>query len=85
MMLTVGLIVLFLVAGVTAVAMLVWQIADAAPKIAGLQAALADCQPSRDLRFTVREITVSPRHGQVLALPVRIKPLALPQPLRAAA
>ena len=84
-MLTFGLIVLFLVAGVTAIATLVRQIADAAPKIAGLHAALADCPQSRELRFTVREVLVSPRHGQVVAMPVRIKPLALPQALRAAA
>ena len=85
MMLTFGLIVLFLVAGVTAMATLVWQLADAAPKIAGLHAALADCPQTRELRFTIREITVSPRHGQVVAMPVRIKSLALPQALRAAA
>lgn len=85
MMLTIGLIVLLSVAGVTAVAMLGWQIANAAPKIAGLRAALANCPQTRELRFSIREITVSPRHGQVVALPVRIKPLALPQPLRAAA
>ena len=85
MMLTVGLIVLLSVAGVTAVTMLVWQIADAAPKIAGLRAALADCPQTRELRFTVRETLVTPRHGQVVALPVKLKPVRLAPPLRAAA
>ena len=89
MMLTFGLFVLFSIAAVTAVAMLAWQIADAAPKIAGLQAALADCPQTRELRFTVRETLVSPRHGQVVALPLRVsikvKPAGSPQPLRAAA
>ena len=84
-MLTLGLIALFAVAAVTAVAMLTWQVADAAPKIAQLKTALAECPHTRELRFTIREITVSPRHGQVVAMPVRIKPLALPQALRAAA
>ena len=85
MMLTVGLIVLLSVAGVTAVTMLVWQIADAAPKIAGLRAALADCPQTRELRFTVRETLVSPRHGQVVVLPIKLKPVRVAQPLRAAA
>ncbi len=84
-MFTLGLIALFSVAAVTSAAMLAWQIADAAPKIAQLKAALADCPQTRELRFTIREITVSPRHGQVVAMPVRIKPLALPQAHRAAA
>ena len=85
MMLTVGLILLLSVAGVTAVTMLVWQIADAAPKIAGLRAALADCPQTRELRFTVRETLVSPRHGQVVVLPIKLKPVRVAQPLRAAA
>ena len=85
MMLTVGLIVLLSVAGVTAVTMLVWQIADAAPKIAGLRAALAGCPQTRELRFTVRETLVSPRHGQVAVLPIKLKPVRVAQPLRAAA
>ena len=84
-MLTLGLIALFCVAAITAAVMLAWQIADAAPKIGQLKAALAQCPQTRELRFTIREITISPRHGQVVALPARIKPRALPQALRAAA
>ena len=85
MMLTMGLIVLFSFAAVTAVALLAWQISDAAPKIAGLRAALADCPQTRELRFMVRETLVTPRHGQVVALPVKLKPVRLAPPLRAAA
>ena len=85
MMLTLGLISLFSLAAVTAIAMLAWQIAEAAPKIARLQAALADCPQTRELRFTIRETLVSPRHGQVVALPIKLKQAGSAQPLRAAA
>ncbi len=86
---TFGLIALFSVAAITAIAILGWQIADAAPRIAGLKAALAQCPQSRELRFTIRETLVSPRHGQVVALsaatPIKVKPICQVQPLRAAA
>lgn len=84
-MIAFGLIALFTLATVVALATLGFEIAAAVPRIAGIKAALADCPQTRELRFTIREITVSPRHGQVVALPVRIKSLASPQPLRAAA
>ncbi|MDL2352312.1 MAG: hypothetical protein QFC78_05645 [Pseudomonadota bacterium] len=85
MMIAVGLTALFALAAIAALGTLGLSIAAALPRIAGIKAALADCPQTRELRFTIREITVSPRHGQVASLPVRIKPLALPQPLRAAA
>ena len=84
-MIAFGLIALFALAAVVALATLSIEIAAALPGIAGIKAVLAECPRSRELRFTIREITVTPRHGQVVALPVRIKPLAAPQPLRAAA
>ena len=84
-MIAFGLIALFALAAIVALATLSIEIAAALPRIAGIKAALAECPQSRELRFTIREITVTPRHGQVVALPVRIKPLAAPQPLRAAA
>jgi hypothetical protein len=84
-MMAFGLIGLFTLAAIIAVATLGFQIAAALPRIAGIKAALAECPPTRELRFTIREITVSPRHGQVVALPVRIRSLVSPQPLRAAA
>lgn len=85
MMLTFGLIALFSIAAVTAIAMLVRQIADAAPRIAELKTALAHCPQTRELRFTIRETLVSPRHGQIVPLPIKVKPAGSPQPLRAAA
>ncbi len=85
MMIVFGLTALFALAAITAVSMLGFSIAAALPHIAAIKAALANCPQTRELRFTVREITVSPRHGQVAHLPVRIKPLAAPRPLRAAA
>ena len=85
MMLTMGLIALFSIAAVVAIAMLAWQIADAAPKVADLKAGLTDCPQTRELRFTVRETLVSPRHGQIVTLPIKIKPVGSEQPLRAAA
>ena len=84
MMLTFGLIALFSIAAVISLAMLAWQIADAAPQIAGLKAALADCPQTRELRYSVRETQVSSRHGQVVLLPIKIKPTGSAQPLRAA-
>ena len=85
MMIAFGLTALFALAAIVALATLGVEIAAALPRLAGIKAALADCPKCRELRFTIREIAVSPRHGQVVALPVRIKPLASPQPLRAAA
>ncbi len=85
MMLTFALIALFSIAAVTAIAMLAWQVAAAAPKVADLKAALADCPQTTEFRFTVRETIVSPRHGQIVTLPIKIKALGSAQPLRAAA
>lgn len=85
MMIAFGLTALFALAAIAALGMLGMEIAAALPRIAGLRTALAKCPETSELRFTIREITVSPRHGQVVALPVRIKPLVSPQPLRAAA
>ena len=85
MMIAFGLTALFALAAVVALTTLGFEIAAVLPRIAGIKAALAECLPMREVRFTTREITVNPRHGQVVALPVRIKPLAAPQPLRAAA
>ena len=85
MMIAVGLTALFTLAALVALGTLGCSIAAALPRFAAIKAALADCPQNRELRFTIREITVSPRHGQVAQLPVRIKPLAAPRPLRAAA
>jgi hypothetical protein len=85
MMLTFGLIALISIAALTAIAVLAWQIADAAPKVAELKTALADCSQTRELRFVVRETLVSPRHGQIVTLPIKLKPVGSAQPLRAAA
>ena len=85
MMIAFGLTALFAFAAIVALGSLGFGIAAALPRIAGIKAALAECPQARELRFTIREITVSPRHGQVAHLPVWIKPLAAPQPLRAAA
>ena len=84
-MIAFGLTALFALAAIAALGTLGFSIAAALPRIAGIKAGLADCPQTRALRFTVREITVSPRHGQIATLPVRIKPLASPRPLRAAA
>jgi CDP-diacylglycerol--serine O-phosphatidyltransferase len=53
----------------------------------GLVAAglLADCSQTRELRFVVRDTLVSPRHGQIVTLPIKLKPVGSAQPLRAAA
>ena len=83
-MLAFGLVALFTIAAVTAVGMLGWQITQVLPHIARLKTAMAECPQTRDVRFTLRETLVSPRHGQVVTLPVKIKS-AGPQPLRAAA
>ena len=84
-MLTFGLIALISTAAIVAISMLAWQIADALPRVADLKAALAECPQTRALRFTIRETLVSPRHGQIVALPIKVKPAGSPQPLRAAA
>lgn len=84
-MMAFGLTALLSFAAIVAIAILALQIAAALPRVAGIRAALSDCPQTRELRFTIREITVSPRHGQVVALPVRIKQAGSPQPLRAAA
>ena len=85
MMIVFGLTALFAFAAIVALATLGLEIATALPRIAGIKTALAEGPQTSELRFTIREITVSPRHGQVVVLPVRIKPLTAPQPLRAAA
>ena len=84
-MLTFGLIALISTAAIVAISMLAWQIADALPRVADLKAALAECPQTRELRFTIRETLVSPRHGQIVALPTKVKPMGSPEPLRAAA
>ena len=84
-MMAFGLTALLSFAAIVAIAISALQIAAALPRVAGIKAALSDCPQTRELRFTIREITVSPRHGQVVALPVRIKPAGSLQPLRAAA
>ena len=84
-MLTFGLIALFAFAALVAISMLISQIADALPRVADLKAALAECPQTRELRFTIRETLVSPRHGQIVALPIKVKPMGSPEPLRAAA
>ena len=84
-MLTFGLIALISTAAIVAISMLAWQIADALPRVADLKAALAECPQTRALRFTIRETLVSPRHGQIVALPIKVKPMGSPEPLRAAA
>ena len=84
-MLTFGLIALISTAAIVAISMLAWQIADALPRVADLKAALAECPQTRELRFTIRETLVSPRHGQIVALPIKVKPTGSPEPLRAAA
>ena len=84
-MLTFGLIALISTAAIVAISMLAWQIADALPRVADLKAALAECPQTRELRFTIRETLVSPRHGQIVALPIKVKPMGSPEPLRAAA
>ena len=85
MMIAFGLTALFAFAAIAALGTLGFSIAAVLTRINGIKAALADCPQTRELRFTIREITVSPRHGEVAHLPVRIKPRALPRPLRAAA
>ena len=84
-MLTFGLIALFTVAAVAAVVTMGWQITRTLPQIAELKKALAECPQTRELRFTVLETLVSPRYGQVVALPIKLKASGSPQPLRAAA
>ena len=84
-MLTFGLIALISTAAIVAISMLASQIADALPRVADLKAALAECPQTRALRFTIRETLVSPRHGQIVALPIKVKPMGSPEPLRAAA
>ena len=85
MMLTFGLIALYSVTAMVAIGTLAWQITDAVPKIAGLKVALTNCPQTRELRFSVCETLISPRHGQVVTLPIRVKLVGSSQPLRAAA
>ena len=84
-MIAICLIALFTLAALVALVTIGLEVAAALPRIAALRAALVEGSPSRELRFTIREITVAPRRGQVVRLPLRVKPLASPQPLRAAA
>lgn len=83
-MIAFGLASLFVLAALVACGVIATSITGALPQLRGLKAALAECPETRELRFTVREVVVSPARGNVIALPVRFKPAAL-QPLRAAA
>lgn len=76
----------FLAAAVIACGVLGFQLAAALPQAAQLKQALRDCPQTRELRYTIVETMVTPRHGDVVALPARIRPLAAqPKPFRAAA
>ena len=79
-----GLASLFVLAALVAFAVITASVARALPQVRAVKAALANCPETRELRFTVRELVVTPARGNVVALPVRLKPAAL-QPLRAAA
>jgi len=66
MMIGFGLIALFAFAAIVALATLGFEIAAALPRIAGIKAELAAGPQNQELRFTIREIMVSPRHGHVV-------------------
>ena len=87
-MIAFGMTALFVMAAFAALAVIAVSFARAVPQVRALKAALASCPETRELRFTVRELVVTPARGaargNVVALPVRFKPAAL-QPLRAAA
>ena len=85
-MLSFAISALFLAAAAIACRVLAFQLAAALPQAAQLRQALHGCPQTRELRFTIVETLVTPRHGDVIALPIRIKPLAgQPKPFRAAA
>ena len=83
-MIAFGLVALFIIASGVALGVITLAVARTLPQVRALKAALANCPETRELRFTVRELVVTPARGNVVALPVRLKPAAL-QPLRAAA
>ena len=83
-MIAFGLASLFVLAALVAFAVIAASVVRALPQVRALKAALANCPETRELRFTVRELVVTPARGNVVALPVRLKLAAL-QPLRAAA
>lgn len=85
-MLSFAMITLFVAAATLALGVLALQIAATLPQVAPLRQALCECPQTREFRFTFTETLVTPRHGEVVALPVRIKPsVSQPKPLRAAA
>ena len=83
-MIAFALTALFFLAAFIALSVIAVTVRDALPQVRALKAALANCPETRELRFTVRELVVTPAGGNVVALPVRLKTGAL-QPLRAAA
>ena len=83
-MIAFGMTALFVMAAFVALAVIAVSMARAVPQVRALKAALASCPETRELRFTIRELVVTPARGNVIALPVRFKPAAL-QSLRAAA
>lgn len=83
-MIAFGLAALFFLGSLVALAAIAVAVVRALHQVRGLKAAMANCPETRELRFTVRELVVTPARGNVVALPVRFKSAAL-QPLRAAA
>jgi len=83
-MIAFGLAALFTIAAIVALTVIAAAMLRALPQARALKAALAACPETRELRFTIRELVVTPARSNVVALPVRIKPAVL-QPLRAAA
>ena len=84
-MLSFAMIALFVAAAALALGVLALQIA-ATLQVAPLRQALRSCPQTREFRFTFTETLVTPRHGEVVALPIRIKSAAAqPKPYRAAA
>ena len=85
-MLSFAMIALFVAAAALALGVLALQIAATLPQVAPLREALRSCPQTREFRFTFTETLVTPRHGEVVALPIRIKSAAAqPKPYRAAA
>ena len=77
------LVALFLVAASIALGTIGLAVSAALPRVRELKLALAECPQQRELRFTIREVMVTPVRGKVVALPLRFKQPV--QPLRAAA
>ena len=84
-MIAFSLAMLFSLAALQAAGAIGAAIASALPRVRNLQRALRDCPETREMRFTVREVMVTPAHAKVVALPVRFRSAASSQPLLAAA